>query len=129
MHAMSSQTMWDTPALPRGSWEGGFRSFREQMRQMIMRRFFRAHRDEDFSQIQYLTAKCTRLAHDKGKSQRSRRVQLTVNLLSTWKLLVYYKGEKKPSSPFRKVIMLSPLRRSDYSQVVDQMSTTQCLYS
>lgn len=51
--------------------------------QMIMRRFFRAHRDEDFSQIQYLTAKCTRLAHDKGKSQRSRRVQLTVNLLST----------------------------------------------
>ncbi|XP_023815298.1 GRB10-interacting GYF protein 2 isoform X2 [Oryzias latipes] len=30
-----------------------------------MRRFFRAHRDEDYSQIQYLTAKCTRLAHDK----------------------------------------------------------------
>ncbi|XP_076844204.1 uncharacterized protein LOC143489217 isoform X2 [Brachyhypopomus gauderio] len=27
-----------------------------------MRRFFRAHRDEDFSQIQYLTAKCSRLA-------------------------------------------------------------------
>ncbi|XP_076595197.1 uncharacterized protein LOC143325770 isoform X1 [Chaetodon auriga] len=31
-----------------------------------MRRFFRAHRDEDYSQIQYLTAKCTRLAHDKA---------------------------------------------------------------
>ncbi|XP_041800607.1 rootletin isoform X2 [Chelmon rostratus] len=32
---------------------------------MSMRRFFRAHRDEDYGQIQYLTAKCTRLAHDK----------------------------------------------------------------
>ncbi|XP_071313665.1 hyaluronan-mediated motility receptor-like isoform X2 [Trachinotus anak] len=32
---------------------------------MSMRRFFRAQRDEDYSQIQYLTAKCTRLAHDK----------------------------------------------------------------
>ncbi|XP_023143172.1 myosin-9 isoform X2 [Amphiprion ocellaris] len=32
---------------------------------MSMRRFFRAHREEDYSQIQYLTAKCTRLAHDK----------------------------------------------------------------
>ncbi|XP_008289400.1 hyaluronan-mediated motility receptor [Stegastes partitus] len=32
---------------------------------MSMRRFFRAQRDEDCSQIQYLTAKCTRLAHDK----------------------------------------------------------------
>ncbi|TNN67134.1 hypothetical protein EYF80_022664 [Liparis tanakae] len=31
-----------------------------------MRRFFRAHRDEDYSQIQYLTAKCTRLTHDKA---------------------------------------------------------------
>ncbi|KAM4621215.1 uncharacterized protein ACJ7VT_005606 isoform 2-T2 [Polymixia lowei] len=30
-----------------------------------MRRFFRAHRDEDYSQIQYLTAKCNRLAHEK----------------------------------------------------------------
>ncbi|XP_032383150.1 uncharacterized protein LOC116696361 isoform X3 [Etheostoma spectabile] len=30
-----------------------------------MRRFFRAQRDEDYSQIQYLTAKCTRLAYDK----------------------------------------------------------------
>ncbi|XP_027864955.1 shootin-1 isoform X2 [Xiphophorus couchianus] len=30
-----------------------------------MKRFFRAQRDEDYSQIQYLTAKCTRLAHDK----------------------------------------------------------------
>ncbi|KAF7663573.1 hypothetical protein LDENG_00206280 [Lucifuga dentata] len=30
-----------------------------------MRKFFRAHRDEDYSQIQYLTAKCTRLSHDK----------------------------------------------------------------
>ncbi|KAM9740722.1 uncharacterized protein ACNS7B_012046 isoform 2-T2 [Menidia menidia] len=35
-----------------------------------MRRFFRAQRDEDFSQIQYLTAKCTRLAHDKGVLDR-----------------------------------------------------------
>ncbi|XP_061582107.1 uncharacterized protein LOC133447440 isoform X3 [Cololabis saira] len=30
-----------------------------------MKRFFKAQRDEDNSQIQYLTAKCTRLAHDK----------------------------------------------------------------
>ncbi|KAK7922041.1 hypothetical protein WMY93_008943 [Mugilogobius chulae] len=35
-----------------------------------MRRFFRAHRDEDYSQIQYLTAKCTRLAHDKAMLDR-----------------------------------------------------------
>nr|XP_015807086.2 kinectin isoform X1 [Nothobranchius furzeri]XP_054595338.1 kinectin isoform X1 [Nothobranchius furzeri]XP_054595339.1 kinectin isoform X1 [Nothobranchius furzeri] len=35
-----------------------------------MRRFFRAHRDEDYSQIQYLTAKCTRLAHDKAVLER-----------------------------------------------------------
>ncbi|XP_035505513.1 myosin-2 heavy chain, non muscle isoform X9 [Scophthalmus maximus] len=35
-----------------------------------MRRFFRAQRDEDFSQIQYLTAKCTRLAHDKAALDR-----------------------------------------------------------
>ncbi|XP_049441394.1 FYVE and coiled-coil domain-containing protein 1 isoform X2 [Epinephelus fuscoguttatus] len=37
---------------------------------MSMRRFFRAHRDEDYSQIQYLTAKCTRLAHDKALLDR-----------------------------------------------------------
>ncbi|XP_038164360.1 uncharacterized protein LOC119798803 isoform X2 [Cyprinodon tularosa] len=30
-----------------------------------MRRFFKAHRVEDYSQIQYLTAKCTRLTHEK----------------------------------------------------------------
>nr|XP_057912391.1 myosin-16 isoform X2 [Doryrhamphus excisus] len=35
-----------------------------------MRRFFRAQRDEDYSQIQYLTAKCTRLARDKAMSDR-----------------------------------------------------------
>nr|XP_046262912.1 golgin subfamily A member 6-like protein 4 isoform X2 [Scatophagus argus] len=35
-----------------------------------MRRFFRTHRDEDYSQIQYLTAKCTRLAHDKAVLDR-----------------------------------------------------------
>ncbi|XP_070769546.1 hyaluronan mediated motility receptor-like isoform X2 [Enoplosus armatus] len=35
-----------------------------------MRRFFRAHRDEDYSQIQYLTAKCTRLGHDKAVLER-----------------------------------------------------------
>ncbi|XP_013878957.1 protein Hook homolog 3 [Austrofundulus limnaeus] len=35
-----------------------------------MRRFFRAHRDQDYSQIQYLTAKCTRLAHDKAILER-----------------------------------------------------------
>ncbi|KAK2848796.1 hypothetical protein Q5P01_008630 [Channa striata] len=35
-----------------------------------MRRFFRAQRDEDYSQIQYLTAKCTRLAHDKAVLDR-----------------------------------------------------------
>ncbi|XP_038555845.1 girdin isoform X1 [Micropterus salmoides] len=37
---------------------------------MSMRRFFQAHRDEDYSQIQYLTAKCTRLAHDKAVLDR-----------------------------------------------------------
>ncbi|XP_047210009.1 uncharacterized protein LOC124860606 isoform X1 [Girardinichthys multiradiatus] len=37
---------------------------------MSMRRFFRAHREEDYSQIQYLTAKCTRLAHDKAVLER-----------------------------------------------------------
>ncbi|XP_030594430.1 lamin-A isoform X1 [Archocentrus centrarchus] len=50
---------------------------------MNMRRFFRAHRDEDYSQIQYLTAKCTRLAHDKAvldreflvSRERERRLQ------------------------------------------------------
>ncbi|XP_033948258.1 hyaluronan mediated motility receptor-like isoform X2 [Pseudochaenichthys georgianus] len=35
-----------------------------------MRRFFQAHRDEDFSQIQYLTAKCGRLAHDRAVLER-----------------------------------------------------------
>ncbi|XP_016516417.1 cingulin isoform X2 [Poecilia formosa] len=35
------------------------------MDRQAMKRFFRAQRDEDYSQIQYLTAKCTRLAHDK----------------------------------------------------------------
>ncbi|KAM6980813.1 uncharacterized protein FYW47_000575 [Aplochiton taeniatus] len=35
-----------------------------------MRRFFRAHREEDYSQIQYLTSKCNRLAHDKAVLER-----------------------------------------------------------
>ncbi|KAI4888378.1 hypothetical protein NFI96_010902 [Prochilodus magdalenae] len=35
-----------------------------------MRRFFRASRDEDYSQIQYLTAKCTRLAHENAVLER-----------------------------------------------------------
>ncbi|XP_077434167.1 uncharacterized protein LOC144059139 isoform X2 [Vanacampus margaritifer] len=35
-----------------------------------MRRFFRAQKDEDYGQIQYLTAKCTRLARDKAVSDR-----------------------------------------------------------
>ncbi|XP_061691095.1 trichohyalin [Syngnathoides biaculeatus] len=35
-----------------------------------MRRFFRVQRDEDYGQIQYLTAKCTRLARDKAASDR-----------------------------------------------------------
>ncbi|XP_040028734.2 uncharacterized protein LOC120817039 isoform X1 [Gasterosteus aculeatus] len=35
-----------------------------------MRRFFRADRNEDHSQIQYLTAKCTRLAHDNAMLDR-----------------------------------------------------------
>lgn len=43
---------------------------REVKTLMSMRRFFRAHRDEDYSQIQYLTAKCTRLAHDKALLDR-----------------------------------------------------------
>ncbi|XP_037636510.1 protein Daple isoform X2 [Sebastes umbrosus] len=37
---------------------------------MNMRRFFRAQKDEDDSQIQYLTAKCNRLAHDKAVLDR-----------------------------------------------------------
>lgn len=73
LHTVSYLTIWDTPTLPEGSWEGGgrFREGRAVQTQMSMRRFFRAQRDEDYSQIQYLTAKCTRLAHDKGKSGRS----------------------------------------------------------
>ncbi|XP_030000892.1 kinesin-II 85 kDa subunit-like [Sphaeramia orbicularis] len=55
-----------------------------------MRRFFRAHRDEDFSQIQYLTAKCTRLAHDKAvvdrdflvSRERERRLQNELEALT-----------------------------------------------
>ncbi|XP_061644305.1 uncharacterized protein LOC133485018 [Phyllopteryx taeniolatus] len=35
-----------------------------------MRRFFHVQRDEDYSQIQYLTAKCTHLARDKAVSDR-----------------------------------------------------------
>ncbi|XP_015248430.1 PREDICTED: uncharacterized protein LOC107096335 isoform X1 [Cyprinodon variegatus] len=35
-----------------------------------MRRFFKAHRVEDYSQIQYLTAKCTRLTHEKAVLER-----------------------------------------------------------
>ncbi|CAK6965351.1 thyroid receptor-interacting protein 11 isoform X2 [Scomber scombrus] len=35
-----------------------------------MRRFFQVHREEDYSQIQYLTAKCNRLAHDKAMLER-----------------------------------------------------------
>ncbi|XP_034038080.1 uncharacterized protein LOC117520855 [Thalassophryne amazonica] len=35
-----------------------------------MRRFFRAQKDADYSQIQYLTAKCIRLAHDKAALDR-----------------------------------------------------------
>ncbi|XP_077589580.1 uncharacterized protein LOC144207816 isoform X2 [Stigmatopora nigra] len=35
-----------------------------------MRRFFRVQRDEDYSQIQYLTAKCVRLTRDKAVSDR-----------------------------------------------------------
>ncbi|XP_062414574.1 uncharacterized protein LOC134107135 isoform X1 [Pungitius pungitius] len=35
-----------------------------------MRRFFGAHGGEDHSQIQYLTAKCNRLAHDKAALDR-----------------------------------------------------------
>ncbi|XP_026185777.1 uncharacterized protein LOC113144174 isoform X2 [Mastacembelus armatus] len=67
VHLVHFLTICHTPASPRGSCEGG-RSFREKAAahtQMNMRRFFRAQRDEDYSQIQYLTAKCTRLAHDK----------------------------------------------------------------
>ena len=70
MHAGSYLNLGDSPARPWGSWEGG-QGCRERtaaQSHMSMRRFFRAQRDEDFSQIQYLTAKCTRLAHDKGTS-------------------------------------------------------------
>ncbi|XP_060748935.1 protein FAM184A [Tachysurus vachellii] len=35
-----------------------------------MRRFFRVQRDEDYSQIQYLTAKCSRLAQEKAAMER-----------------------------------------------------------
>ncbi|XP_060903672.1 liprin-alpha-1 isoform X2 [Labrus mixtus] len=43
---------------------------REVQTHTSMRRFFQAHRDEDHGQIQYLTAKCTRLAHDKAVLDR-----------------------------------------------------------
>lgn len=36
----------------------------------VMRRFFRVQRDEDYGQIQYLTAKCNRLAQEKGKTEQ-----------------------------------------------------------
>ncbi|XP_041845503.1 zinc finger protein 853 [Melanotaenia boesemani] len=56
-----------------------------------MRRFFRAHRDEDYSQIQYLTAKCTRLTHDKGvldreflvSRERERKLQNDLEAVTT----------------------------------------------
>ncbi|XP_072289317.1 uncharacterized protein [Eucyclogobius newberryi] len=56
-----------------------------------MRRFFRAHRDEDYSQIQYLTAKCTRLAHDKVmldrecvvSRERDRKLQTDLEAVTT----------------------------------------------
>ncbi|KAG8003853.1 hypothetical protein GBF38_007849 [Nibea albiflora] len=55
-----------------GSWEcgGRFRLESAVQTQMSMRRFFRANREDDYSQIQYLTAKCTRLAHDKALLDR-----------------------------------------------------------
>ncbi|TKS72078.1 Leptin receptor overlapping transcript-like 1 [Collichthys lucidus] len=49
---------------------GHFRLKSAVQTQMSMRRFFRANREEDYSQIQYLTAKCTRLAHDKAVLDR-----------------------------------------------------------
>ncbi|XP_028272134.1 fas-binding factor 1 isoform X4 [Parambassis ranga] len=59
-----------------------------------MRRFFRAHRDEDCSQIQYLTAKCTRLAHDKVldrdflvSRERERKLQNDLEALAAQFLL------------------------------------------
>ncbi|XP_033830231.2 uncharacterized protein LOC117377836 [Periophthalmus magnuspinnatus] len=59
--------------------------------QESMRRFFRAHREEDYSQIQYLTAKCTRLAHDKAmldrefvvSRDRERKLQTDVEAVTT----------------------------------------------
>ncbi|XP_071776362.2 uncharacterized protein LOC139927945 isoform X1 [Centroberyx gerrardi] len=56
-----------------------------------MRRFFRAHRDEDYSQIQYLTAKCNRLAHEKAvldrecllARERERRLQNDLEAVAT----------------------------------------------
>ncbi|XP_024238821.1 hyaluronan mediated motility receptor isoform X3 [Oncorhynchus tshawytscha] len=58
-----------------------------------MRRFFRAHSysDEDNSQIQYLTAKCNRLTHEKvvlerecmGARERERSLQNELEALST----------------------------------------------
>ncbi|XP_019959342.2 hyaluronan-mediated motility receptor-like isoform X1 [Paralichthys olivaceus] len=58
---------------------------------MSMRRFFRTQRDEDFGQIQYLTAKCTRLAHDKAvldreflvSRERERRLQNDLEAVTT----------------------------------------------
>ncbi|CAB1337312.1 unnamed protein product [Coregonus sp. 'balchen'] len=62
-------------------------------REMEMRRFFRAQRysDEDGSQIQYLTAKCNRLTHEKavlereclGARARERSLQNELEALST----------------------------------------------
>ncbi|XP_028816500.1 hyaluronan mediated motility receptor [Denticeps clupeoides] len=55
-----------------------------------MRRFFRSSRDEDFSQIQYLTAKCGRLSHENAVLERqcllakdgNRTLQLEVEALA-----------------------------------------------
>lgn len=45
-----------------------------QTRSEVMRRFFRVDRDEDYGQIQYLTAKCIRLSQEKGKRANHRLI-------------------------------------------------------
>ncbi|KAG9263767.1 golgin subfamily A member 5-like isoform X2 [Astyanax mexicanus] len=54
-----------------------------------MRRFFSSGRDEDYSQIQYLTAKCTRLTHENvlereclSSRERERALQVELESLS-----------------------------------------------
>lgn len=68
-------SIWNVPACPREqrqqiTFERAAQTCSDQPHHKSMRRFFRPNRDQDYSQIQYLTAKCTRLTHDKAMLDR-----------------------------------------------------------